>query len=79
MDDGAQLADAGQPMQVDSGRVLQIGIGLWLIALIVLLPFWDWLGRHDHRDWLWTCVAGIGLGLIGLMLVRKHRAEGRTS
>jgi threonine aldolase len=26
--------------------------GIWLVALIVLLPFWDWLGRHDHRIWL---------------------------
>jgi drug/metabolite transporter superfamily protein YnfA len=65
-------------MRVDSQRVLLIGTGMWLVALIVLLPFWSWLGRHDHRSWLWTCVAGVVLGLIGILLVRKHRSEGRT-
>ena len=65
-------------MQVDSGRVVLIGTGLWLIALIALLPFWDWLGRNDHRIWLWTCAAGVALGVIGSLLVRKHRSEGRT-
>ncbi len=65
-------------MQVDSGRIVLIGTGLWLIALIALLPFWDWLGRHDHRIWLWTCAAGVALGVIGSLLVRKHRFEGRT-
>ncbi len=70
--------EAPQPMQVDSGRIVLIGTGLWLIALIALLPFWDWLGRHDHRIWLWTCVAGVVLGVIGSLLVRKHRSEGRT-
>ena len=67
-----------QPMQVDSQRVLLIGTGIWLLALIVLLPLWDWLGRHDHRTWLWTCVAGVGLGLIGILLARRHRSQGRT-
>jgi len=39
---------------------------------VALLPFYGWLGRHDHRVWLWTCLAGWILGLIGLVLVRKH-------
>ena len=68
-----------RPVQVDSRRIVLIGTGLWALGFVVLLPFWGWLGRHDHRIWLWTCLAGTVLGLIGLVLVRKHRGEGRTS
>ncbi len=67
-----------QPVQVDSRRVVLIGTALWALAALVLLPFWGWLGDHGHRDWLWTCLAGVAVGLLGSLLVRKHRAEGRT-
>jgi Protein of unknown function (DUF2530) len=70
--------DAATPLEVDSRRVLLIGTAIWALAFLVLLPFWGWLGRHDHRIWLWTCAAGVAVGLIGSVLARKHRAEGRT-
>jgi hypothetical protein len=65
-------------MQVDSRRVVLVGTAIWVLGFVVLLPFWGWLGHHDHRIWLWTCLAGAVLGLVGLFLVRKHRGEGRT-
>jgi hypothetical protein len=68
-----------QPVQVDSRRIVLIGTALWTLGFLGLLPFWGWLGRHDHRVWLWTCLAGALLGALGLVLVRKHRGEGRTS
>ena len=73
-----ELKTPPEPMQVDSRRVVLIGTALWFVAFVVLLPFYDWLGQHDHRIWLWTCLAGWILGLIGLPLVRKHRKQGRT-
>jgi hypothetical protein len=51
---------------------------LWFIGFVVLVPFYDWLGRHGHRVWLWTCLAGWIVGLIGYLVLRKHRAEGRA-
>jgi len=66
------------PVQVDTRRIVAIGTAIWFVAFVALLPFYGWLGRHDHRIWLWTSLAGWLLGLIGLVLVRKHRAEGRT-
>ena len=47
--------------------------------IVVLLPFYGWLGRHDHRLWLWTCLAGALLGVLGYSIMRRHRGEGRTS
>jgi Protein of unknown function (DUF2530) len=70
--------DAAAPVQVDSRRILLIGTAIWALVFLALLPFWSWLGRHDHRIWLWTCAAGVVVGLSGSVLARKHRAEGRT-
>ncbi len=65
-------------MQVDTRRIVLIATTIWFLAFVGLLPFYGWLGRHDHRIWLWTSLAGGLLGLLGLLLVRKHRGEGRT-
>jgi Protein of unknown function (DUF2530) len=67
-----------EPVQVDSRRVILIGTTIWFVAFVVLLPFYDWLGRHGHRIWLWTCLAGWILGLLSLPLIRKHRNQGKT-
>jgi hypothetical protein len=66
-------------VQLNAGRVVLTGTALWFAAFLVLLPCWAWLGRHDHRDWLWTCLAGGVLGLAGYALMARHRRAGRTS
>ena len=57
---------APPPLQVDTARVVLIGIGLWAVALVVLLL----LGDRVDPMWTWTCVAAIGLALIGLGVMR---------
>lgn len=57
--------------------VVLAGTSMFLLAFLVLLPFWSWLGEHGHRVWLWTALAGIVIGLLALPLVRKHTGEGR--
>jgi hypothetical protein len=64
--------------QIDARRIVAVGTVLWFLAFVALLPFWGWLGRHGHHVWLWTCLAGWLLGLLGLAIVVKHRREGRT-
>jgi MFS family permease len=68
---------AAQMLTVDARRVVLVITGLYLLAFLALLPFWGWLGRHDHRVWLWTALAGAVLGLLALPLIRKHTGEGR--
>jgi hypothetical protein len=72
-----ELRPAPQPPVIHARVIIRVGTALWFAAFIVLVPFWGWLGRHDHRIWLWTCLAGGMLGLVGMVLMRKHRAEGR--
>jgi hypothetical protein len=66
------------PVQMNSRRVVVIGTSLWFVAFVVLLPFYGSLGRHGHRIWLWTCLAGWVLGIIGWVIISRHRREGRT-
>jgi uncharacterized protein DUF2530 len=59
-------------VQIDSRRLTLAGTALFFTAFLALLPFYGWLGRHDHRVWLWTCLAGAILGLLGYSLMRRH-------
>jgi hypothetical protein len=63
---------------INARRIVVAGTAIWFVAFVVLLPFWGWLGRHDHRIWLWTCLAGWCLGLVGLIVMARHRRMGRT-
>ena len=57
---------APPPLQVDTARVVIAGIGLWAVALVVVLL----LGDRVDRMWTWTCVAAIGLAVLGLGVMR---------
>ena len=65
-------------MQIDARVVVRAGTAAFLLGFLILLPFWSWLGHHDHRVWLWTCLAGAVLGVLGYSLMAKHRREGRA-
>ncbi|HVQ19001.1 MAG TPA: DUF2530 domain-containing protein [Actinomycetes bacterium] len=61
------------PLDVDAVRTVQIGTGLWAVALTAALIFRDQL-VDDGRDWwIWTCVAGIVLGLMGVVITTRRR------
>jgi hypothetical protein len=66
------------PVPINARRIVASGTAIWFVAFVVLLPFYGWLGRHDHRIWLWTCLAGWTLGLLGLAVMSRHRRAGRT-
>lgn len=65
-------------LQVNPRPVIATGIAIFFVAFVVLLPCWSWLGAHHHRDWLWTALAGWLLGLVGWLLMGRHRRAGRT-
>lgn len=66
------------PVQMNARRIVAVGTALFFLAFVALLPFWGWLGRHDHRIWLWTSLAGGLLGLAGYAIMSRHRTTGRT-
>ena len=56
------------PLEANTPRLVLAGIALWLVALVVGL-----IAGRDDQDWVWTCIAGVGLGLLGLPLARASR------
>ena len=61
------------PLDVDGVRTVAVGTGLWLLAFVMLLPFSGRLAEADRMWWLWTCLAGFGLGVIGWDYCRRRR------
>lgn len=74
----AQRGRAGrpklEPMQINEAKVIWIGIGLWAAAFLILLPFRNTLISDGHGWWLYTPLAGAGLGMLGLPMVGRRKA-----
>ncbi|MEJ8669879.1 DUF2530 domain-containing protein [Streptomyces sp. MS1.AVA.1] len=50
------------------------GTILWFVLFVVQLPFYGWFDDRGQAWWVWTCLAGGGLGLIGIWYVRRRDA-----
>jgi hypothetical protein len=62
-----------EPLDVDGVRTVEVGVGLWLLAFVGLLPFYGTLADTGRTWWLWTCLAGFGLGVVGWDYCRRRR------
>ena len=62
-----------EPLDVDGVRTLLVGTILWGIGFVALLPFLGQLRAAGHGWWMWTCLAGFGLGLLGWDYCRRRR------
>ncbi|MCM0619882.1 DUF2530 domain-containing protein [Nocardioides bruguierae] len=62
-----------EPLDTDGVRTVAVGTLVFAVAFVALLPFYGWLEQTDRTWWLWTCLAGAGLGLLGLEYVRRRR------
>ena len=67
------------PLEANDQLVTGIGTAGWAVALIVLLIVRSSLPA-DARWWIWTCVAGLVMGLFGLWYVpRLKRGRSRAA
>ena len=66
------LADV-DPVDVDGVRTVEVGTAVFFVGFLALLPFYGRLADDGHTWWLWTCLAGVGLGLLGLEYCRRQR------
>lgn len=64
-----------EPLDVDGVRTVAVGTILWLVAFVLLLPFHGRLQEADRGWWLWTCLAGFGLGVLGWDYTRRRRVR----
>lgn len=71
--------EAPEPLE---GNITATVTGLtlvWFALFLVQLPFYGWYADRGHDWWIWTCLAGGGLGLIGLWYVRAREASLRRA
>jgi Protein of unknown function (DUF2530) len=64
---------AVRAVDVDGVRTVAVGTVLWAITFVVLALFRDDLDAAGVGWWMWTCLGGVGLGLLGLEYTRKRR------
>ncbi|MGD9956264.1 MAG: DUF2530 domain-containing protein, partial [Candidatus Nanopelagicales bacterium] len=61
------------PLDVDGVGAVAVGTVLWTIALVACLVFRTQLADAGNAWWTWVCIAGVLLGLAGLVFVRRRR------
>ena len=74
---GAERPSPPPPLEANDQLVAGVGAAGWAIALVVLLIVRDSLPGHA-RWWIWTCVAGLVLGLFALWYtprLKRSRAK----
>ncbi|QAV70063.1 DUF2530 domain-containing protein [Salinibacterium sp. UTAS2018] len=64
-----------EPVQTDDRKAMLVGMGLWVLGLAVLLLFIEPLNEAGNLWWLWSAVAGLVLGLIGLIYTHLRRGK----
>jgi uncharacterized membrane protein len=70
---------APPPLEANDQLVTAVVTAAWAVALVVVLVLRASLPA-GQRWWLWTCVAGLGLGLFGLWYVpRMKRSRARAA
>lgn len=56
------------PVLSDERRPFIIGLAIWALAAVVVL-----LSGAGQSWWIWTAVAGLVIGALGLVNVIRHR------
>jgi len=70
---------APPPLEANDQLVAAVGTAAWAVALVVLLILREQIPA-DERWWIWTCVAGLAMGLFGLWYVpRLKRSRARAA
>ena len=63
-----------EPLAIDTIHVVLAGLTVWAVALLVTLVV-PALHSGDRDWWPWTCVAGLVIGALGLIYIRRGRAS----
>jgi hypothetical protein len=67
------------PLEANDQLVAVVGTVAWVVALVVLLIVRSQLPAGS-RWWIWTCVAGLALGLFAIWYVpRLKRSRARSA
>lgn len=68
------MSEELKPLPVPMTRIVEVGLGLWVVALAVVLAVPP-LHEGPRSWWPWCCVAGLVLGLMGYAYLRRGRGN----
>ena len=74
---GGYTPPALPPVTTGLWHIAVPGTAIWFVAFVVLLFFIPELEANDAMVWLWTCLAGFVLGLMGLSVYALQRRAAR--
>ena len=61
-----------EPVNVNAKKVVLIGTVLWVLVFVILLALYPTLADAGLEWWLHTAGVGVGLGVVGLIMIRKR-------
>ena len=61
------------PVRTDDRKPMLVGLVAWALALIAVLVFGSAIAPHNSGVWMWTCIAGLALGALGLIYTHRRR------
>ncbi|MBN9140934.1 MAG: DUF2530 domain-containing protein [Micrococcales bacterium] len=64
-----------EPVPTDDRAAILAGLVLWVLVFAALLVFVGPLVEAGRVWWLWTCLVGIGIGLVALVYVHRFRRK----
>lgn len=67
------LRPAPEPLEANDIAVVLAGTAVWLVLFLIQLPFYGWFADRGHTWWVWTPLAGVGLGLFGYWYIKRRR------
>ncbi len=67
-----------EPVPNDGIRAIQVGLGLWAVAGVVLLVQRDELADRGTQWWLAVCGAGLLIGIVQLAVFSRRRVLARA-
>ncbi|MGB3673988.1 MAG: DUF2530 domain-containing protein [Candidatus Nanopelagicales bacterium] len=77
------LVASTKPLDVDGVTAAIAGTACFALAFVVLLFFRSALEESGSTWWLWTCLAGAVMGILGIAYTTRrraaYRAAGRTA
>lgn len=65
-----------QPVVTNDRATVAVGCVVWAVLLVLCLTDVEQLEADGRTWWLWTCVAGLVLGLGGLAFLRRKHLRG---
>jgi hypothetical protein len=71
--------EAPEPLEGNVRATVVVGTVVWAVLFVAQLPFYSWYADHDRTEWIWSCLAGTGLGLFGLWYVGRRDAAIRAA